>query len=157
MGYQLHELIREVQQRPGSAYSQKMLGSIGGSNRTNSSVASISSGGVPNPNDSNMVLGAMRDLKIRLVYNYEDTIRTGCHIQARERTHWYTCNLTPSGSGSWVRFSQYFRNAKCLCLPHGCSNLQSSRLHLVPYLHSPFFFDSHGCSNLQSSRLHLTP
>ncbi len=98
-----------------------------GGNRTNSSVASISSGGVPNPNDSNMVLGAMRDLKIRLVYNYEDTIRTGCHIQARERTHWYTCNLTAfNGTIERIKFTGIPQSSKKKALCSTLSNLYLS-------------------------------
>jgi hypothetical protein len=42
-----------------------------------------------------MVLGTMRDLKIRLEYDIEDTFRAGCDTSySSERALWYQCNLT---------------------------------------------------------------
>ena len=69
----------------------------------------------------------MRDLKIRLVYNYEDTIRTGCHIQARERTHWYTCNLTAfNGTIERIKFTGIPQSSKKKALCSTLSNLYLS-------------------------------
>ena len=69
----------------------------------------------------------MRDLKIRLDYNYEDTIRTGCHIQARERTHWYTCNLTAfNGTIERIKFTGIPQSSKKKALCSTLSNLYLS-------------------------------